>query len=51
MSGYAKGVIGAVGDIADGHALIDKPFSEATLIGRVRQVLESHETMGHGQIA
>ena len=39
MSGYAQSVIGPMGDLASGHAIIDKPFTEAALLERVARVL------------
>jgi two-component system cell cycle sensor histidine kinase/response regulator CckA len=39
MSGYAQPVIGAMGDIAGGREIIDKPFTEAALLGRLRALL------------
>ncbi|HEX6027262.1 MAG TPA: ATP-binding protein [Solirubrobacter sp.] len=44
MSGYAQNVIGPIGDLADGRQIIDKPFTEATLLGRLRAVLASPAT-------
>jgi signal transduction histidine kinase len=41
MSGYAQAVIGPMGDLSAGHQIIDKPFTEATLLQRVRQLLAS----------
>ncbi len=39
MSGYAQAVIAPMGDLAAGHAIIDKPFSEAALLERVAEAL------------
>ena len=39
MSGYAQAVIGPMGDLAAGHTIIDKPFTEAALLERVAQAL------------
>jgi CheY-like chemotaxis protein len=39
MSGYAQPVIGAMGDIAGGREIIDKPFTEAALLDRLRVLL------------
>jgi two-component system, cell cycle sensor histidine kinase and response regulator CckA len=39
MSGYAQTVIGPMGDLADGQAIIDKPFTAAALLDRVADVL------------
>jgi signal transduction histidine kinase/CheY-like chemotaxis protein len=41
MSGYAQNVIGPIGDLADGRQIIDKPFTEAALLGRLRTLLAS----------
>jgi nitrogen-specific signal transduction histidine kinase/CheY-like chemotaxis protein len=41
MSGYAQPVIGAMGDIAGGREIIDKPFTEAALLDRLRTILAS----------
>jgi len=38
MSGYAQAVIG-LGDLANGQAIIDKPFTEAQLLDRVAEAL------------
>jgi CheY-like chemotaxis protein len=40
-SGYAHPVIGAMGDIAGGREIIDKPFTEAALLDRLRALLAS----------
>jgi CheY-like chemotaxis protein len=39
MSGYAQAVIGPMGDLSSGHAIIDKPFTEAQLLDRVAEAL------------
>jgi signal transduction histidine kinase len=39
MSGYAQSVIGPMGDLANGHTIIDKPFTETALLERVASVL------------
>jgi signal transduction histidine kinase/CheY-like chemotaxis protein len=41
MSGYAQNVIGPIGNLADGHPIIDKPFTEATLLQRLSTLLAS----------
>ncbi len=42
MSGYAQNVIGPMGgDLADGREIIDKPFTEATLLRRLSTLLAS----------
>ncbi len=42
MSGYAQTVIGPMGgDLADGRQIIDKPFTEAALLDRLRALLAS----------
>jgi hypothetical protein len=40
MSGYAKPVLAAQGTLDDGITLIQKPFSEQALLGKVREVLD-----------
>ncbi len=44
MSGYAQNVIGPMGDLTDGHQIIDKPFTEATLLRRLSTLLASRAT-------
>jgi PAS domain S-box-containing protein len=39
MSGYAQPILGAKGTLAPGIDLIDKPFTEAVLLARVRHAL------------
>jgi CheY-like chemotaxis protein len=41
MSGYAQAVIAPMGDLADGREIIDKPFTEAGLLERLRTLLAS----------
>ena len=41
MSGYAQPVIAPMGDLADGREIIDKPFTEAALLERLRALLAS----------
>jgi signal transduction histidine kinase len=41
MSGYAQSVIGPMGDLANGHAIVDKPFTEAALLVRVAEALSA----------
>ena len=45
MSGYAQAVILPMGDLADGRELIDKPFTEAALLSRLRTLLASREAL------
>ncbi len=40
MSGYAQPVLASQGTLEEGVVLLEKPFSEATLLARVRQVLD-----------
>jgi CheY-like chemotaxis protein len=40
MSGYAQPVLGAQGTLEEGVTLIEKPFSQKTLLARVREVLD-----------
>jgi CheY-like chemotaxis protein len=42
MSGYAQPVLGAKGNLEPGFSLVEKPFSEATLLSKVRDVLDAH---------
>jgi hypothetical protein len=44
MSGYAQPVLASQGRLEPGVALLDKPFSEAALIAKVEQVLDSHSS-------
>jgi CheY-like chemotaxis protein len=44
MSGYAQAVVEPG---ADAEAIIDKPFSAATLLGRVRETLDARARAGH----
>jgi len=39
MSGYAQAVIGPMGDLSAGHAILDKPFTAAQLLERVAEAL------------
>ncbi len=39
MSGYTQGILGTQGVLAPGVELIEKPFSEASLLSKVREVL------------
>jgi CheY-like chemotaxis protein len=41
MSGFAHTALGAAGTLSPEVALLDKPFTEPTLLARVRQVLEA----------
>jgi FixJ family two-component response regulator len=41
MSGFAQPALAANGKLAPGLALLDKPFTEPTLLARVREVLEA----------
>ena len=40
MSGFAQPALGSAGTLSPEVALLDKPFTEPTLLARVRQVLE-----------
>jgi hypothetical protein len=40
MSGFAQPILDSGGHLADGVALIEKPFSGATLLAKVAQILE-----------
>ncbi len=42
MSGYARPVLASQGRLEPGVALVEKPFSEADLLAKVGQVLNSH---------
>jgi PAS domain S-box-containing protein len=41
MSGFAQPALGATGTLSPEVALLDKPFTEPTLLARIRQVLEA----------
>jgi signal transduction histidine kinase/ActR/RegA family two-component response regulator len=41
MSGFAQPALAATGTLAPEIALLDKPFNEATLLSRIRQVLDA----------
>jgi hypothetical protein len=41
MSGYAQPVLASQGTLEPGVRLVEKPFSEVTLVGKVREVLDS----------
>jgi CheY-like chemotaxis protein len=41
MSGYAESVLAAHGTLDDGATLIEKPFSEAELMSRLRDTLDA----------
>jgi PAS domain S-box-containing protein len=41
MSGYAQPVLASQGTLDPGVTLVEKPFSEATLLARIREVLDS----------
>jgi hypothetical protein len=41
MSGYAQPVLASQGTLAEGVALIEKPFSGPGLLAKVRAVLDS----------
>jgi PAS domain S-box-containing protein len=43
MSGYAHPVLTSQGTLDEGVVLVEKPFTEATLLARVRQVIERDE--------
>ncbi|MDA0166611.1 ATP-binding protein [Solirubrobacter ginsenosidimutans] len=41
MSGYAQPVIGPMGDLSNGGQIVDKPFTEVTLLSRLRALIAS----------
>lgn len=41
MSGYAQTILGDGGTLADGVLLLEKPFTEAALLGKVEQALHA----------
>jgi hypothetical protein len=43
MSGYTRGLLSAQGVLEPGHHLIEKPFSEATLLAKLHEVLSTPE--------
>lgn len=40
MSGYAQPVLASQGTLDEGVTLVEKPFTEALLLAKVRQVLD-----------
>jgi hypothetical protein len=44
MSGYTQGLLGAQGVLEPGINLIEKPFNEASLLKKVREVLRARPT-------
>jgi two-component system, cell cycle sensor histidine kinase and response regulator CckA len=42
MSGYTQGLLGAQGVLEPGVHLIEKPFSETTLLTRLHEILSAH---------
>ena len=46
MSGYSEGILGPGRVLNDGVALLQKPFDEPTLLGRVRDILAPPATAG-----
>jgi signal transduction histidine kinase len=46
MSGYAQPVLASQGTLDPGVILVEKPFSEAVLLQRVREVLDGTDTAG-----
>ncbi|MFI5892116.1 PAS domain S-box protein [Actinoplanes sp. NPDC051513] len=42
MSGYAQPVLASQGTLDPGVTLVEKPFSETTLLDRIREVLDTH---------
>ena len=40
MSGYAQPILGSHGRLDEGVILVEKPFSEAVLLAKVREVLD-----------
>jgi len=40
MSGYARPELAAAGTLEPGVTLVQKPFTEATLLAEIRQVLD-----------
>jgi FixJ family two-component response regulator len=43
MSGYAQTILGDGGTVEPGLLLLDKPFTEAVLLAKVEQALQSPE--------
>ena len=43
ISGYAQAVLGSQGTLDPGVVLLEKPFSEAQLLAKVREVMDSRE--------
>jgi CheY-like chemotaxis protein len=46
MSGYTQGLLSAQGILEPGISLIEKPFNEASLLRRMRDVLDAAATFG-----
>jgi PAS domain S-box-containing protein len=44
MSGYAEAVLGSQRTVEEGVILVEKPFSESTLLSRIREVLDHPPT-------
>jgi len=42
MSGYTQGLLGAQGVLEPSVHLIEKPFSETTLLTKLREILTTH---------
>jgi two-component system, cell cycle sensor histidine kinase and response regulator CckA len=42
MSGYTQALLGAQGVLEPGVHLIEKPFSESTLLTKLHEVLSTH---------
>ena len=42
MSGYTQGLLGAQGVLEPGVHLIEKPFSEITLLTKLHEILSAH---------
>jgi two-component system, cell cycle sensor histidine kinase and response regulator CckA len=49
MSGYAQPVLGTQGTLAEGVILLEKPFSEPTLLAKVRESLDRRTTSSDRQ--
>jgi hypothetical protein len=43
MSGYAQPALGAAGTLEPGAILLEKPFTEPTVLALVRRVLEADQ--------
>ena len=43
MSGYTQGLLGSQGVLEPGTHLIEKPFSETSLLAEIHEILSAHD--------